>query len=30
MGVFEIPSFEKGTRVVAKTVAKATQMELIH
>ena len=25
MGVFEIPSFEKGTRVVAKTVAKATQ-----
>lgn len=25
MGVFEIPSFEKGTLVVAKTVAKATQ-----
>ena len=25
MGVFEIPSFEKGTRSVAKTVAKATQ-----
>ena len=25
MGVFEMPSFEKGTRVVAKTVAKATQ-----
>ena len=25
MGVFEIPSFEKGTFVVAKTVAKATQ-----
>ena len=25
MGVFEIPSFEKGTRVVAKNVAKATQ-----
>ena len=25
MGVFEIPSFEKGTRAVAKTVAKATQ-----
>ena len=25
MGVFEIPAFEKGTRVVAKTVAKATQ-----
>ena len=25
MGVFEIPSFEKGTSVVAKTVAKATQ-----
>ena len=25
MGVFEIPSFEKGTRVIAKTVAKATQ-----
>ena len=25
MGVFEIPSFEKGTHVVAKTVAKATQ-----
>ena len=25
MGVFEIPSFEKGTLIVAKTVAKATQ-----
>ena len=25
MGVFEIPSFEKGTHSVAKTVAKATQ-----
>ena len=25
MGVFEIPSFEKGTRVVSKAVAKATQ-----
>ena len=25
MGVFEIPSFEKGTLVVAKTIAKATQ-----
>ena len=25
MGVFEIPSFEKGTLVIAKTVAKATQ-----
>ena len=25
MGVFEMPSFEKGTRSVAKTVAKATQ-----
>ena len=25
MGVFEIPAFEKGTRFVAKTVAKATQ-----
>jgi len=25
MGVFEIPSFEKGTHAVAKTVAKATQ-----
>ena len=25
MGVFEIPSFEKGTLAVAKTVAKATQ-----
>ena len=25
MGVFEIPSFEKGTLVVAKTVSKATQ-----
>ncbi len=25
MGVFEIPSFEKGTHAIAKSVAKATQ-----